>query len=622
MIMCNIKIFVTHTPNKNNQLVENPLLVNVIAGAEFQKEKIPFNMVGDNTGDNISLKNKSYCELTTQYWAWKNVDADYYGFCHYRRFFMLSDGGVFSESLNERGQIVSRILNKVTIDRYGLNNELEMQKYITKYDCILPVKQDLRKLQTPRGKAETVYGHFAAHDRLFMHSSDLKILIKILNRLFPDYKQDAYEYLQNPYFWGFNCFILKKQYFNELCEFEFAILAELEKRLDVSLYNRQTSRVYGFMGEILSCIFFYHLQKTIPHLQIAENRLVYFEVTEKTPRIKPFKFAEVPIVFYLDVRLPFLLDITLMSFLEKCDRDTFYNVIIFHYGVQNVFLDEFKERFDKRGNIYVYFWDYSNVYRTLDEMDKKVEDVRLLLPWILSDFEKILLVSWNTLFTDKIDDLLKLDLKNSYIAGVKDVLAIGRAYDVNPRYERFLKKKVGIKNAYKLINSNVLVMNLKQIRNDFKAENVLVKKFEQILNYNERINLIFQSRMKFLPQKWNYYYSEDLEEKRIINQIPLRLSDEYNCTIDYAKLITYNMHDIWNLSGTKFWRSYWNKARESRFYELFLEHLAFIHCHVDFRESWIMAKINGWFLCVQDHGLLYTLGYMIKKIVDAIIKPV
>ena len=41
MIMCNIKIFVTHTPNKNNQLVENPLLVNVIAGAEFQKEKIP-----------------------------------------------------------------------------------------------------------------------------------------------------------------------------------------------------------------------------------------------------------------------------------------------------------------------------------------------------------------------------------------------------------------------------------------------------------------------------------------------------------------------------------------------------------------------------------------------------
>ena len=41
----------------------------------------------DNEGDNISSLNPMYCELTAQYWAWKNTDADYYGFCHYRRYF-------------------------------------------------------------------------------------------------------------------------------------------------------------------------------------------------------------------------------------------------------------------------------------------------------------------------------------------------------------------------------------------------------------------------------------------------------------------------------------------------------------------------------------------------------
>lgn len=38
---------------------------------------------GDNTGDNISLKNANYCELTGLYWAWKNLNADYIGLVHY-----------------------------------------------------------------------------------------------------------------------------------------------------------------------------------------------------------------------------------------------------------------------------------------------------------------------------------------------------------------------------------------------------------------------------------------------------------------------------------------------------------------------------------------------------------
>ena len=85
--MSDIKIFVTHTPNRDSMAVKNALLQNVIAGGDFQRKSVRPGFFLDNEGANISSKNKSYCELTTQYWAWKNVDADYYGFCHYRRFF-------------------------------------------------------------------------------------------------------------------------------------------------------------------------------------------------------------------------------------------------------------------------------------------------------------------------------------------------------------------------------------------------------------------------------------------------------------------------------------------------------------------------------------------------------
>lgn len=44
----------------------------------------------DNTGENISLKNPNYCELTVSYWTWKNNKNRYKGICHYRRIFALA----------------------------------------------------------------------------------------------------------------------------------------------------------------------------------------------------------------------------------------------------------------------------------------------------------------------------------------------------------------------------------------------------------------------------------------------------------------------------------------------------------------------------------------------------
>ena len=87
--MSDIKLFVTHTPNRNTMRIDNPLFCNVIAGSDFQKSPVPAGVYQDNVGENISSKNKSYCELTTQYWAWKNVKADYMAFAIIADFFLL-----------------------------------------------------------------------------------------------------------------------------------------------------------------------------------------------------------------------------------------------------------------------------------------------------------------------------------------------------------------------------------------------------------------------------------------------------------------------------------------------------------------------------------------------------
>lgn len=205
------------------------------------KQDLSFN--GDNTGDNISLKNANYCELTGLYWAWKNLQCDYIGLCHYRRYFANSHHG-----------------SDLDAKKAAIFHKADYEKLLQSYDVILPKKRNYY-IETVRSQ----YEH--AHNK-----RDLDEVERIIAERYPEYSDAFAKVMGRTKLHILNMFAMKKELFDEYCAWLFDILFELEKRIDISNYNQYEARVFGFLSERLFNVW---LEKK--QLKVAEANVVFLE---------------------------------------------------------------------------------------------------------------------------------------------------------------------------------------------------------------------------------------------------------------------------------------------------------------------------------------------------------
>ena len=201
--------------------------------------------VGDNTGDNISIKNPYYCELTGLYWGIKNLECDYIGLVHYRRY-LTSNRLINIKSKNKFDKILS---------------ENEMKIILKDFDIILPKKRNYY--------IETLYSHYA-HTHYAEHLDEVREIIK----------EKFNEYL--PYFdtvmkrrsaHMFNMFIMKRELASQYCDWLFEILKELENRIEYTSYDAFQARLFGRVSELLLDVWIDKNNlsfKEVPHMHMEK----------------------------------------------------------------------------------------------------------------------------------------------------------------------------------------------------------------------------------------------------------------------------------------------------------------------------------------------------------------
>lgn len=272
-----IKIFVSRRIDIDSTIVDNPLYVPVRCGAVFGGDDA---IQGDNIGDNISHKRNSFCEFTVQYWAWKNVQADYYGLCHYRRYLSFGEKTYLT---NEQGLVPYPILSKYSMERFGLLDAAAMSTEITKYDLIVSQPAPVKKMPLPHGKARNVRQLWEAHDGIFFEKKVIDRMFQLIDELAPEYMDSAEKYFNSEFHRGYNCYIMRRPLFERLCKLQFSIMEVLEKELDTAGYTSGMMRTPAYVGEMLYGIFLYHVI-TCEQWNVGERQLVlFYETCELNP---------------------------------------------------------------------------------------------------------------------------------------------------------------------------------------------------------------------------------------------------------------------------------------------------------------------------------------------------
>lgn len=230
-------------------------------------------MQRDDEGDNISERNFTFCELSAQYWGWKNLDADYIGLCHYRRYFCF-DG--IDHPANDHAQIEIPCLSPASAAHYRLDDDALASEAIVQHDMIVPQRWDVRMTPTPLGPQPTIRRHMVAYG--LMTNDTLNKLVELCAERQPDYAPFVEKYLEDYMYQGYNCFIMKRSLFDRFCAFEFDVLKAFDDWFDYTDITTTKKRIAGYLGEILISAFTLKLESEDGH-DIANYPLTFFEDT-------------------------------------------------------------------------------------------------------------------------------------------------------------------------------------------------------------------------------------------------------------------------------------------------------------------------------------------------------
>ncbi|SKA09220.1 Lipopolysaccharide biosynthesis protein, LPS:glycosyltransferase [Pilibacter termitis] len=563
-----LKIYVSM--HKPSFVPENKYLYPIQVGTEIAEKKFD-GVLYDNTGENISEKNKRYNEMTAQYWAWKNEKADYYGFWHYRRYFVFNH----DTPTTIWGVIPDTKITQKALKKYSITEE-EMASMIDGFDLILPEYWNI-KYGGDKVEEATVEQHWNHN----LNPADLEILKKVIQEKYPAFSLALNQTLSSTKEPFFNMFIMEKELFNEYNEFAFGVLAEVEKALgdDHELYSVEWYRTLGHLGERLVAIFTHYVLENKKQLNVLNLPVVQWsDTTPEAKKIQPaFKTKNIPIVLAYGNEYTKYAAVLLNSIVKNSSVENNYDIIVFHTTIteenQRRIVNEFSQ-----DNISI---RYVNVEVNITKHGRLEGNAhismetyyRYLIPELLME-DKAIYIDSDTVVEQDLAELYEVEIGDNFVGAVRD-------YDFSASvcfpekkeiYEKEILQYLNLENDLDYFQAGVLLLNLSAIRERYTIDDFIKKTLSRDWMYNDQdvLNLFFKNKVVYLDSKWNVICLAEPNSMRreIFNKhLPHTMNKVYNDSRKNPAVVHFaGGYKPWEQLNCDMQEYFWKYAKNTSFY--------------------------------------------------------
>lgn len=217
---------------------------------------------------------------------------------------------------------------------------------------------------------------------------------------------------------------------------------------------------------------------------------------------------EIPIFFTIDDGYVPFLAVALSSAVKNSNKDRFYHAIVLHEGVTN----ENRRKLESLAsdNFKIDVIPMKNNFEALDDrMSNRLRCdyftltiyFRLFIPAMFPQYDKAIYIDSDVVVAGDIAELFDIDIGENFIGACND-LSIA---DVPPLVA-YTENGVGVK-AHEYINSGVLLMNLKKLREEKFEEHFLnllnTYHFDSIAPDQDYLNAICNGKIHYLDKRFD-----------------------------------------------------------------------------------------------------------------------
>lgn len=464
-------------------------------------------------------------------------------------------------------------MDSFNLKRFGLEDEEQMRSVIEANDIVVGEEQDISRLYTPRGNQRTAYKHWTAHDRDLIQVTDLEKMLRILNEIAPEIGADAVEYLHKGTFLGFNCFVMRRELFQQMCSVEFEVLQRLESEVDLSDYNQQLSRIYGFMAEIIFSAYIYHIEKSGKY-RVKRVPLVYFNYTDALPVYQTLnKPNMIPVLFLNDLGISvarFSPAIMWQSFLEHMEDSVYYDVYFCLPGMTATERNQYQKMAAAKSNVRVTFIPYELYYAMMEDQIGERTPILPFLPWIFQNYDAMMFFGDHLLFADSICEMWKEARASSkLVAAPCDIVKCAQITDIySETAEKYISKQV--QRPLNWFNAGTCVLNLKEFRETLTLQQVYSKCLNNLgdmRNPYEYLNVVCEGSVAILDQRWNTWFESNEYLKYALPRAPLNKYKALQVARKKPGIVSYMPNDTLEAETNELTYLYWDTARHTPFYE-------------------------------------------------------